>query len=104
MRQNRSLNKKSNLKRFRDNPFKLFIASFILKILEILRLLSTIYYRRRTTSIWNNKCGFIYILVPILDDLYKRLEPKIRGTIYIILLIILAINFTYSCLKPYYSR
>jgi len=88
------------LKKFRDNPFKLFIASFILKILEILRLLSTIYYRRRTTSIWNNKCGFIYILVPILDDLYKKIKPKIKTILCITLIIIFSIDFVYSCINP----
>ena len=109
------------LKKFRDNPFKLFIASFILcGIIEYgtawyLETFKSLKYWDYTGFFLNihgricleglllfgiGGCGFVYILAPLLDDLYKKIKPKIKTILCITLIIIFSIDFVYSCINP----
>ena len=109
------------LKKFRDNPFKLFITSFILcGIIEY----GTAWYLEtfKHLEYWNydgfflnihgrvcleglllfgiGGCGFVYILAPLFDNLYKKIKPKIKTILCIIIVTIFSIDFIYSTLVP----
>jgi len=111
----------SLLKRFRDNPFKLFVASFLLcGIIEYIAAwyLETFVHLKYWdyTGFFLNihgrvcleglllfgigGCGFVYLLAPLLDDLYKKIKPKIKTILCITLIIIFSIDFVYSCINP----
>lgn len=109
------------LKKFRDSPFKLFITSFLLcGIVEY----ATAWYLEtfKNLEYWNydgfflnihgrvcleglllfgiGGCGFVYILAPLFDNLYKKIKPKLKTVICIILITIFSIDFIYSTINP----
>lgn len=109
------------LKKFRDNPLKLFFASFILcGVIEYgtawyLETFKSLKYWDYTGFFLNihgrvcleglllfgiGGCAFVYLLAPLLDDLYKKIKPKIKTTLCIILIIIFAIDFIYASINP----
>ncbi len=111
----------SLLKKYRDNPFKLFISSFMLcGVIEYitawyLETFNHLKYWDYTGFFLNihgrvcleglllfgiGGCGFVYILAPLLDDLYKKIKPKIKKIICITLIIIFIIDFIYARINP----
>jgi uncharacterized membrane protein len=109
------------LKKFRDKPFALFSLSFILcGIVEYI----TAWYLETFKALryWNydgfflnlhgricleglllfgiGGCGFVYLLAPLLDNLYKKIKPKIKTIICIALITIFSIDFICSSLIP----
>lgn len=109
------------LKKFRSNPFKLFSTSFLLcGIIEYfgawyLETFCHLKYWDYTGFFLNIKgrvcleglllfgiggCGFTYILAPLLDDIYKKIKPKVKTTLCIILIIIFSIDFIYASIHP----
>ena len=45
-------------------------------------------------------CGFVYLLAPLLDNLYKKIKPKIKTILCIILILLFSIDFIYSSIVP----
>lgn len=109
------------LKRFRDKPFRLFLSSFILcGIVEYgtawyLETFNHLKYWDYTGYFLNihgricleglllfgiGGCGFVYILAPLFDNLYKKLKPKLKTVICIILVTLFSIDFIYSTIVP----
>lgn len=109
------------LKKFRNNPMKLFITSTILcGIIEYgtawyLETFNNLKYWDYTGYFLNlhgricleglllfgiGGCAFVYILAPLLDNLYKKIKPKIKTILCIILLTIFIIDFIYSSYVP----
>lgn len=109
------------LKRFRDKPFKLFISSFLLcGTVEYitawyLETFNNLKYWDYTGYFLNihgrvclealllfgiGGCGFVYILAPLFDNLYKKIKPKIKTIICIILITLFSIDFIYSSIFP----
>ena len=109
------------LKKYRDNPFKLFLATVVLCggieygtafFLETFRHLKYWDYTGYFLNI-NGRiclegllvfglggCGFTYILAPILDNLYQKLSSKVSIGLCVILISFFAIDFVYSSFYP----
>ena len=109
------------LKKYRDKPFKLFISSTILcGIIEYitawyLETFNNLKYWDYTGYFLNlhgricleglllfgiGGCGFVYLLAPLLDNLYKKIKPKIKTILCIILILLFSIDFIYSSIVP----
>lgn len=109
------------LKKFRDRPFKLFITSTILcGIIEYgtawyLETFNNLKYWDYTGYFLNlhgricleglllfgiGGCGFVYLLAPLLDNIYKNIKPKIKTTLCITIILLYSIDFIYSSIVP----
>ena len=109
------------LKKWRDNPFKLFISAFILcGIIEYttawyLETFNHLKYWDYTGYFLNihgricleglllfglGGCAFTYILAPLLDNLFEKIKPKIKTILCIILILFFSIDFIYSSIIP----
>lgn len=109
------------LKRYRDKPFTLFLATFLLCgvveygtawFLETFRHLKYWDYTGYFLNIHGRVClegllvfglggcGFTYIIAPILDNLYQQIKPKITTFLCIFLLFTFSIDFIYSSFFP----
>jgi len=105
------------LKRFRKEPWKLFIAAVILcAIIEY----STAWYLETFMHLkyWDYSgfvlnihgriclegliifglggCGFTYIFAPILDNIYKKINLNVKTILVVSLVTVYLIDFTYS--------
>ena len=109
------------LKRFRDKPWKLFLAAFILCgvveytgswILEITKHMKYWDYSGYFFNI-NGRvclegllvfglggCGFTYILGPIFDNLCNKIKPKIKVIICCILVTAFLVDLAISSIIP----
>lgn len=109
------------LKKYRDSPFKLFISSTILcGIIEYatawyLETFNNLKYWDYTGYFLNlhgricleglllfgiGGCGFVYLLAPLLDNFYKKIKPKLKTALCIILILLFSIDFIYSSIVP----
>lgn len=109
------------LKRFRNNPKKLFIASFIScgiveygtsLYLDVFKHVSYWDYTGMFLNINGRVClegllffaigglGFTYLLAPLLDELYKKIKPNIKKFMCIILVVLFTIDVAYSSVYP----
>ncbi len=109
------------LKRFREKPFQLFLSSFILcGIVEYttawyLETFKHLKYWDYTGYFLNidgricleglllfglGGCAFTYFLAPILDNIYKKINSKIKTAICIILLTVFISDFIYTSQVP----
>ncbi len=109
------------LRKFRDQPFQLFIAAFILcGILEY----STAWYLEtfKHLKYWDytgyflniqgriclegllvfglGGCGFTYIVAPLLDNLYQKIPKNITNIICVLLLSLYFIDLAYTKVHP----
>lgn len=109
------------LKKFRDKPFRLFLASFIL--CGIIEYAVAVYFENfRHIKYWDytgfflnikgricleclimfgfGGCAFTYILAPLCKNLYKKINCKIINFICILLVIIFIIDFSFTIKYP----
>lgn len=109
------------LKKYRDNPRLLFILAFVLcGIVEYL----TAWYLETFKHLryWDYSgyflniqgriclegllffglggCGFTYIIAPILDNLYEKINPKLKNVLCIILLLSYGTDLVYTKIHP----
>lgn len=109
------------LKKFRDNPWKLFVMAVIVcGVLEY----TTAWYLDvfRHTKYWDYSgyflniqgriclegllvfglggCGFTYLLAPVLDNIYSKINYNIKYIFCIIFLITFSVDFVISTIKP----
>ena len=109
------------LKKYRDNPRLLFILAFVLcGIVEYL----TAWYLETFKHLryWDYSgyflniqgriclegllffglggCGFTYIIAPILDNLYQKINPKLKNVLCIILLLSYGTDLVYTKIHP----
>ena len=109
------------LKKYRGNPHLLFILAFLLcGIVEY----STAWYLEtfKHLKYWDYSgyflniqgkiclegllffglggCGFTYIIAPILDNLYQKINPKLKKILCIILLLLYGTDLIYTKLNP----
>ena len=105
------------LKRFRNNPYKLFLTAFLLcGVLEYFAgwYLETIYHLKY----WDYSkyylnlhgricfegllffgiagCFFTYVLAPVFDNLFKKLRDHTRNVLAFILIVLFSIDMIYS--------
>ena len=45
-------------------------------------------------------CGFTYIIAPILDNLYHKINPKLKNVLCIILLLSYGTDLVYTKIHP----
>lgn len=109
------------LKRYRDKPLTLFLATFLLCgvveygtawFLETFRHLKYWDYTGYFLNIHGRVClegllvfglggcGFTYIIAPILDNLYQQIHSKITTVLCVFLLFTFSIDFIYSSFFP----
>lgn len=110
------------LKKFRKDPFQMFLASFILcGIIEygtawFLETFKNVKYWDYTGHFMNlhgriclealivfglGGCGFTYIAAPLLDNIYSKINYNVKSCVCVILLVIFAIDeFYVSWVKP----
>ncbi len=109
------------LKKYRDEPLKLFIATFLLcGIVEystafFLETFKHLKYWDYTGYFLNidgriclegllvfglGGCGFTYIIAPLLDNLFQKVSSKIKIILCTILISLFAIDFIYSSIVP----
>ena len=109
------------LKRYRDHPFQLFLATFLLCgiveygtawFLETFRHLKYWDYTGYFLNVHGRiclegllvfglgGCGFTYILAPILDNFYQQINSKITTGLCIVLLVCFSFDFVYSSIFP----
>ena len=109
------------LKKFRDNPWKLFIMAVIVcGVLEY----TTAWYLEvfMHAKYWDYSgyflniqgriclegllvfglggCGFTYLLAPVLDNIYSKINSNIKHIFCIIFLIVFSVDFVISTIKP----
>ena len=106
------------LKKFRKNPYQMFVASIILcGIIEygtawFLETFRHVKYWDYTGHFMNlhgriclealivfglGGCGFSYIAAPLLENIYSKLKYSVKSFICILLLIVFAIDELYVC-------
>lgn len=109
------------LKKFRDKPFDLFIATIILcGFIEYatawyLETFIDLKYWDYTGYFLNihgrvcleflivfgiGGCAFTYLLAPIFDNLYAKIKPIIKNIICIVLVLIFLVDFIYCRINP----
>ncbi len=109
------------LKKYRDNPLCLFLATFFLcGIVEYgtawyLETFKHLKYWDYTGYFLNIKgriclegllvfglggCGFTYIVAPVLDNFYKKFNVKILNIFCIVFLLLFSTDFIYSSFYP----
>ena len=109
------------LKRYRDKPFSLFLATFLLCgvveygtawFLETFRHLKYWDYTGYFLNIHGRVClegllvfglggcGFTYIIAPILDNFYQQFNHKLTTALCIVLLFSFSVDFIYSSFFP----
>lgn len=113
------------LKKFRDKPFRLFVASFIL--CGIVEYIVAIYFENfKHIKYWDytgfflnikgrvcleclimfgfGGCAFTYLLAPLCKNLYKKINGKIINIICILLVIIFIIDFSFTVMYPHTGK
>lgn len=109
------------LKKVREKPFVLFISSFTL--CGIVEYFTAWYLETfRKVRYWNydgyflnlhgricleglllfgiGGCAFVYVLAPLLDNVYQKIKPKIKRIICIILVVSFTFDLIYSLIYP----
>ena len=105
----------------KDKPFKLFLYAFLLS--GTLEYLTSLYLDVFYNKKWWDYSGYflnikgriclegllvfalagciaIYFVAPHLDNIYKKINRKIKITIIIILVILYSADFVYSTINP----
>ena len=109
------------LKPFRKSPWLLFITAFILCgiveyftgwYLEVFKHMKWWDYSGYIFNIDGRVClegliifglggcAFTYCLAPLIDNLYKNINPNLKSTICLILILLFAVDMVYSHFNP----
>ena len=107
--------------KFRDKPYKMFILSFFLS--GVIEYLTSFYLEKVYGMRWWDYSNYafningriclaalivfsviallvMYFVLPLLNKIYDKVNPRIMGIILVILFVVFATDFIYSTIYP----